>query len=80
LMGAMQDDSKSRAIVLAISVLGESLGITTFASGVETSDQLLNVRSEGCNSIQGFYSSEAVPAGELAALFAPGNPTSSITV
>jgi diguanylate cyclase (GGDEF)-like protein len=80
LMGAMRNDSKSRAIVLAISVLGESLGITTLAAGVETSDQLLNVRSEGCNSIHGFYSAEAVPAGQLAALFAPGNPTSSVTV
>jgi diguanylate cyclase (GGDEF)-like protein len=69
LLAATQNDAKSRAIVRAIAVLGDSLGISTLAGGVETSEQLMRVRSEGCSSVQGFYCTKAVPAGELAALF-----------
>jgi len=69
LLAATQDDVKSRAVVRAIAVLGDSLGIATLAGGVETSEQLMRVRSEGCSSVQGFYCTKAVPAGELAALF-----------
>ena len=69
LLAATQDDAKSRAVVRAIAVLGDSLGIATLAGGVETSEQLMRVRSEGCSSVQGFYCTKAVPAGELAALF-----------
>jgi diguanylate cyclase (GGDEF)-like protein len=66
-----QNDAKSRAILRAIAVLGDSLGIATLAGGVETSEQLMRVRSEGCSTVQGFYCTKAVPAGELAALFVP---------
>jgi len=68
LLQATQRDAKSRAILRAIAVLGESLGIVTLAEGVETSEQLTRVRSDGGSSVQGFYCSKAVPAGELAAL------------
>jgi diguanylate cyclase (GGDEF)-like protein len=71
LLEATQNDAKSRAILRAIAVLGESLGIVTLAEGVETSEQLTRVRSDGGSSVQGFYCSKAVPAGELAALFVP---------
>jgi diguanylate cyclase (GGDEF)-like protein len=71
LLVANRNDAKSCAIVRAIAVLGDSLGIATLAGGVETSEQLTRVRSEGGSSLQGFYYSKAVPAGELAALFVP---------
>jgi diguanylate cyclase (GGDEF)-like protein len=71
LLQATQNDSKSRAILRAIAALGESLGIVTLAEGVETSEQLTRVRSDGGSSVQGFYCSKAVPAGELAGLFVP---------
>ncbi|OQW57190.1 MAG: diguanylate cyclase [Proteobacteria bacterium SG_bin9] len=58
------------AIVRAISGLGRSLNITTTAEGVETSDQLDRLRAEGCDQVQGFLFSPALPAQELAALFA----------
>jgi diguanylate cyclase (GGDEF)-like protein len=61
-------DAKNRAIVRAISALGHSLGISTLAEGVETAEHLAHVRSEGCQSVQGFYYSKAVPSSELAAL------------
>jgi EAL domain-containing protein (putative c-di-GMP-specific phosphodiesterase class I) len=61
-------DIKGRAIVRAISALGHSLGIATLAEGVETLEQLTKVQAEGCQSVQGFYYSQAVPAEELSAL------------
>jgi diguanylate cyclase (GGDEF)-like protein len=74
LLAATHNDTKSRAVLRAIAVLGDSLGIATLAGGVETSEQLMRVRSEGCSTVQGFYCTEAVPAGELAALFVPSIP------
>ncbi len=70
LMAERQDDAKSRAIVRAISALGQSLGISTIAAGVETIEQLERVRLEGCSSVQGFYYSKALTAGELNGLCA----------
>ena len=74
LLAATENDAKSRAVLRAIAVLGDSLGIATLAGGVETSEQLMRVRSEGCSTVQGFYCTKAVPAGELASLFVPSTP------
>ncbi len=65
LIAVQQVNSRSRAIVRAISALGHSLGISTFAEGVETAEHLAHVRAEGCHSVQGFYYSKAVPSAEL---------------
>jgi EAL domain-containing protein (putative c-di-GMP-specific phosphodiesterase class I) len=53
------------AIVRAISGLGRSLDIRTTAEGVETADQLESLRIEGCNEVQGFFFSPAIPPAEL---------------
>jgi EAL domain-containing protein (putative c-di-GMP-specific phosphodiesterase class I) len=55
------------AIVRAVSLLGDSPGIFTLVAVVQTSAQLAYTRL-GCGSIQGFYETQADPAGELAAL------------
>ena len=68
LIRTTEADPKSRAILRAISALGQSLGIATLAEGVETPEHLAHVRAEGCHSVQGFYYSKAVPARELTAL------------
>jgi diguanylate cyclase (GGDEF)-like protein/PAS domain S-box-containing protein len=52
--------------------LGERLGITMVAEGVETLDQLEQLRALGCDAAQGFLFSPAVPAGEVAALIERG--------
>ncbi len=41
----------------------------TTAEGVETSEQLDSVRSEGCTEMQGFLFSRPRPADELEQLF-----------
>jgi diguanylate cyclase (GGDEF)-like protein len=59
---------KNRAIVRAITALGESLGVTTMAEGVETTEQLNRLQTDGCSSVQGYLFSKAVPAVELTQL------------
>ena len=51
-----------RAIVHATVELSQSLGLTTTAEGVETSEQLSILKAEGCTSIQGFLISHPLPA------------------
>jgi len=56
-------------IVRAVAALGKGLGMETTAEGVETSEQLDSVKSEGCTEMQGFLFSDARPASELRRLF-----------
>src|SRR6202167_6792634 len=58
-------DSESDAIVRAVAGLADTLGMTTTAEGVETSEQLDLVRRLGCTDVQGFFYSPPVPAAEL---------------
>ena len=51
----------SRAIVSAIIGLGKSLNTRVTAEGVETWEQLLMLRGEGCNEAQGYLFSPPVP-------------------
>jgi len=53
------------AIVTAVVTLGHAMGLQVTAEGVETADQEAFLRSAGCNVLQGFLFSEAVPANEL---------------
>ena len=68
LIGSADYDGKGRAILRAISALGQSLGIETLAEGIETPEHLAHVRAEGCHTVQGFYYSKAVPLAELGSL------------
>ncbi len=56
------------AMVRAIAMLGASLGIEITAEGVETEEQMDQIRAEGCTEMQGFLFSKAVPAGKIAGL------------
>ncbi len=74
LVGGSGSTEKGRAILSAVSALGQSLGIATLAAGVETTEHLASVRGHGCQSVQGFYYSSAIPVKDLAALqLAPFN-------
>jgi EAL domain-containing protein (putative c-di-GMP-specific phosphodiesterase class I) len=56
------------AIVRAVTSLGASLGMSTTAEGVETTEQLERLRLEGCAEIQGFLISPPRSATEIAPL------------
>jgi EAL domain-containing protein (putative c-di-GMP-specific phosphodiesterase class I) len=53
------------AIVRAVTRLGSALGMATTAEGVETLDQLVRPRAEGCTEVRGFIFSEAAPAADV---------------
>ncbi|HEY0425566.1 MAG TPA: EAL domain-containing protein, partial [Rhodopila sp.] len=55
----------SISIVRAVTGLGQSLGMTTIAEGVETLEQLERLREEGCNEVQGYYFSHPKTASEV---------------
>jgi EAL domain-containing protein (putative c-di-GMP-specific phosphodiesterase class I) len=52
-----------------VAQLGVTLGMATAAEGVETEEQLEQVRAEGCTEMQGFYVCEPSPADVIARLF-----------
>lgn len=60
----------SLAIVRAVCGLARSFGASTTAEGVETDDQLAQVRAEGCTDMQGYIFSRPLPVGEIPALLA----------
>jgi len=57
------------AIVKAVASLGTALGMTTTAEGVETAEQLNQIRALGCTEAQGYYFSRPCPIDQLHALF-----------
>jgi diguanylate cyclase (GGDEF)-like protein len=64
----VRDSSESadaRAIVKAVISLGQSLGMTTTAEGVETEEQLDLIRQHGCTEAQGFLFSRPMAAKDV---------------
>jgi len=55
------------AIALAIINMAHSLNLDVIAEGVETAEQLTYLFEHRCDQIQGFYFSQPLPAGDLAA-------------
>ncbi|NTV09550.1 MAG: EAL domain-containing protein [Zoogloea sp.] len=62
-------DRDDAAIVNAIINLARSLGLTTLAEGVETAEQLAELRKVGCIQCQGYYFSRPLPAREAERIF-----------
>jgi diguanylate cyclase (GGDEF)-like protein len=58
-------DADDAAIVRAIIALGHNLSLKLVAEGVETAAQLQFLRAHGCDLVQGFLLSHAVPANVL---------------
>lgn len=65
LAGSEGDNIKKRAIVRAITALGESLGACTLAEGVEDEEQLARLQMDGCASVQGYLFGRPVPVTDL---------------
>jgi EAL domain-containing protein (putative c-di-GMP-specific phosphodiesterase class I) len=59
-------DSTARAIYDASLGLGQQLGMTVVAEGVENIDDWNLVRSTGCDQAQGYFIARPMPAAELA--------------
>jgi len=52
-------------LVASIVSMGRILGMRVVAEGVETADQVQQLKQIGCDFIQGFYFSKPLPAGEF---------------
>jgi hypothetical protein len=76
--GAGAKDSRNAAIIRAIVVLAESLGMDTTAEGTETLEELALVRSLGCSQVQGFLFGKAVPAAEARPIAAASKPSAEL--
>ncbi len=57
------------AIVRAIITLAHSLRLKVIGEGVETERQLMLLKAEGCDEVQGFYFSAPQPAQQLIGFF-----------
>ncbi|TCL99916.1 EAL domain-containing protein [Sphingomonas sp. PP-CC-3G-468] len=51
----MVDDVQARVIVRAVVSLGSALGLHVVAEGVESEDQMILLKEEGCSFAQGFH-------------------------
>ncbi|HEY7653818.1 MAG TPA: EAL domain-containing protein [Methylomirabilota bacterium] len=63
-------DTEDTAIIRAVVTLARSLGIVVTAEGVETADQLAQLRALGCEQGQGYYFARPVAADRLPELLA----------
>ncbi|MDQ2991327.1 MAG: GGDEF domain-containing phosphodiesterase, partial [Candidatus Eremiobacteraeota bacterium] len=69
-VGDLLQRAESEAIVRAVVGIGNTLGISTVAEGVETRGQLRRLRAHGCSEAQGYLFSKAKPADEITAMLA----------
>lgn len=67
-------DAKVVSLIRAIIAFARSLDIRTNAEGVEKPEQLALLRSEGCDEIQGYIASAALPAGDFGKLLKAWDP------
>ncbi len=59
------EDQDSAAIAAAIIAMAHTLNLKVVAEGVETEEQLSFLRGQGCDEIQGFLFSPALPPDEI---------------
>jgi diguanylate cyclase (GGDEF)-like protein len=64
----INEDPDDAAIARAIIALGHSLDLKIVAEGVTTREQLKFLQNEGCDAIQGFLMSPAIPAAAFTEL------------
>jgi hypothetical protein len=60
-------DAQDTAIVDGVIAFAKTLGLQVTAEGIETAEQLEQLRALGCDFGQGFYFARSLPAGDLEA-------------
>jgi hypothetical protein len=76
--GAASPGSRNGAIVRAIVVLAESLGMDTTAEGAETIEELALIRRLGCSQVQGFVFARPMAADEALKLATESRPSAEV--
>ncbi|WP_440639333.1 bifunctional diguanylate cyclase/phosphodiesterase [Bradyrhizobium sp. PUT101] len=67
-VGGIGESPQDRAISVAIIALGQALGLTVVAEGVETAEQGAILKDFNCHEFQGFLFSRPVSADEISRL------------
>ena len=63
-------ETEDTAVIRAVAGLAHSLGITVTAEGIETQDQLVQLRAVGCDQGQGYFFARPVSADRVPELLA----------
>ncbi len=61
----IRNNHDDNAIVSSTIVLAQKLNLTVVAEGIESHDQLVNLKVAGCDQAQGYYFSRPVPEKEI---------------
>jgi EAL domain-containing protein (putative c-di-GMP-specific phosphodiesterase class I) len=64
-LGGESGDVEDRAIVAAVVSLAHTLGMKAIAEGVETKEQLEELRELGCDMAQGYFVSKPLTAPDF---------------
>lgn len=64
----LKTSGDARAIVQAVLGLGRALGMRVTAEGVETLEQLMLLRNDQCEEVQGFFTGRPMPEQDLPGL------------
>ncbi len=70
----LRPTGQARAIIQAMLGLGRALGLGVTAEGVETAEQLLVLRADRCDEVQGFLFGSPMTERELATLLRAPSP------
>lgn len=70
-------NARDRAIVEAVLLLGDRLGLEVVAEGIETEEQLGILRELGCERGQGYHFHRPLPAAGIEELLAGGLPATA---
>ena len=73
-MAGLEESDGDRAIVRAVVQLAAALQLRSVAEGVETPDQLAQLRQLGCHQAQGYYIARPMTRADLATLLRAGAP------
>ena len=65
----MSTNERSYQVVASVLALSNQLGLTTVAEGVETAQQVDQLKTLGCMLGQGYFFSKPIPAGEVESRF-----------
>ncbi|MBV8685404.1 MAG: EAL domain-containing protein [Alphaproteobacteria bacterium] len=76
--GAAAAGSRNAAIVRAIVVLAESLGMDTTAEGAESPEAVALIRRLGCSQVQGFQFGRPAPAEDALKLATDSRPSAEV--
>lgn len=66
------ENEKDQAIVNTIILLAKNLGLSVIAEGAETEEQVNYLKENRCDTVQGFYYYQPMPAAEMTAVLSQG--------